>query len=355
MKKTLLLCAFLYVKECRAFDTWWHAECTRKAMVANGFSGDARLATQVSNYFTDYLSVANDYMQEYVGDKLPIQTDGSFKFMHFDAIFSTADLERNWQLLFDNTVACLKKYNAPGATKPGFRLIVFYNIIGATLHIVQDFYSHSSWVNLYMAKKTSPIPTWYETTAEDRKAMKLATGAYPDGSKPGMKNHSDLNKDCSTRPLNKEAVEIAERASTDWVRRLMEAVPEAPWAELKAYNIQKDPVMKRFLVSLDATFLTSSSILPDHFDGKKPAKFVFAADKDPGREKRQAAAALALTLNQYDMNIRMPGNEGNLPSPYWAGFMIYRIVQDLAAGLRLNGTDYKPPQKKLKDFTPADE
>ena len=47
-----------------AFDTWWHAECTRKAMVANGFSNDARLATQVSNYLTDifpaFTNASND-------------------------------------------------------------------------------------------------------------------------------------------------------------------------------------------------------------------------------------------------------------------------------------------------------
>src|SRR5262245_8849575 len=34
----------------QAFDTWWHAEATRHAMTANGFSADARLVVQVSNY-----------------------------------------------------------------------------------------------------------------------------------------------------------------------------------------------------------------------------------------------------------------------------------------------------------------
>ena len=59
--KKLFIAAFLLFsgKQSFAFDTWWHAECTRKAMVANGFSADARLATQVSNYLTDFMAVLN--------------------------------------------------------------------------------------------------------------------------------------------------------------------------------------------------------------------------------------------------------------------------------------------------------
>jgi hypothetical protein len=169
------------------------------------------------------------------------------------------------------------------------------------------------------------------------------TGAYPDGSSAGHKNHADLNKDCTGRPFNKEAVAIAERASTEWVKMLMDSVPNAPWSELKAYNIQNDMTMKRFLVKLDATFLTSSSIALDHFDGTAPAKFVFVADGDVTRERNQARAALALTLNEYATNIALQGNTYKLPSPYWSGYKVYHITRDLADGLMLNGKKYKAP------------
>jgi uncharacterized membrane protein YwzB len=345
MKKYFLIATLFYSLQCTAFDTWWHAECTRKAMVANGFSGDARLAVQVSNYFTDYLAVVNDLIKEHTSGKLDIATEDCYKFMHFDAIFKNEDIEKNWTLLYENTVNCIKKYATANSTKPGFRLIVFFNILGASLHIVQDFYSHSNWVNSFIEMKASPIPVWYDKTPEERKLLKMFTGAYPDGSSPGKKNHADLNKDFSSRPLNKEGVETAERASTDWVKRIMEAVPEAPWAELKSYNIQSNMAMKRFLVSLDATFLTSSSIVAGHFDGNTPAKFVFSAEKSMPKERVQAAAALALTLDQYKLNIYTPGNEHNLPSPYWSGFMVYYIVRDIAAGLKHNKTVYKKPDK----------
>jgi hypothetical protein len=333
MKKYLLLLVCLSSMSAFAFDTWWHAECTRKAATANGFSGDARLAMQVSNYFTDYLSVVNDKLKEHTEGKLEVETEECYTYMHFDAVFTNQDIEQNWQTLFDNTVKSLRKYAGASIAKPGFRLIVFFNILGASLHTVQDFYSHSNWVNLHSKMNASPIPVWYDLTQEERNKLVLATGAYPDGSVKGKLNHADLNKDCSIRPFNKEAVETAERASIDWIKRLMEATPEVPWGELKSYNIQNNPTMKRFLVSLDATFLTSSSIVADHFDGPKPAKFVFNAEKNLPKERVQATAALTLTLNQYDLNIRMTGNEFNLPSPYWAGFMGYHIVRELALGL----------------------
>lgn len=303
-----------------AFDTWWHAECTRKAMVANGFSADARLATQFSNYLTDFFpayNVANEklshFNQKLAGlgiQTLQLNGDLSFEFMHFDAVYSEADIEQNWKLLLKNTIRALRKYASSTDVKPGFQLPVLFNIIGSSLHTIQDFYSHSNWVTTITQ---SPIPIWYEVDELERKKLSLVTGAYPDGSSKGHKNHADLNKDCSARAFNKEAVEVAERASIDWVKRLVDSVGQVPWNELKAYNIQNDLTLKRFLVKLDATFLTSSSIALDHFDGTSPAKFIFTPEKDITRERNQARAALALTMNEYAINIAMAGNTYQLP------------------------------------------
>ena len=336
-----------------AFDTWWHAECTRKAMVANGFSADARLATQFSNYLTDFFpaySVANEklwHVNAKLGElgiqKLELNADLSFEFMHFDAVYTEADIEQNWKLLQANTIRTLRKYANSNEVKPGFRLPVLFNIIGSSLHTIQDFYSHSNWVNLHVAANKTPIPIWYEVLPADRARLNLFTGAYPDGSSAGHKNHAELNKDCSTITLNKEAVEVAERASINWVKQLMDSVTEVPWAELKAYNIQNDVTLKRFLVKLDATFLTSSSIALDHFDGTQPAKFVFTPERDITRERNQARAALLLTLNEYATNIALAGNTYQLPSPYWSGYKVYHITRGLADGIMLNGKKYKAP------------
>ncbi len=341
MKKIILFFLCMYSIQATAFDTWWHAECTRKAMVANGFSGDARLATQVSNYITDFMAVLN-MPNEWVGEikinKALFRSDHSYDFLHFDAIYTTADIEKNWQLIFENTKATLKQFAASSSVKSEFRQIVIFNILGASLHIIQDFYSHSNWVNTYMAKGISPIPIWYDVAESERGKMKIFTGIY---AKPfnGHVSHDSLHKDNSARSYNKEAVETAERASIDWIKRLMIEVPEVNWGGLKIYTIQSDIVMKKFLVTQDASFLTSSSIIAFKFDGRQPKKFVFA-DNLPD-EHAKAAIVLSTILTNYASNAGVEKNQFKLLTPYWAGFMGYNISHHLSNGLSLNGEIFK--------------
>ncbi|MGG9960532.1 hypothetical protein [Ferruginibacter sp. SUN106] len=341
MKKLLLLLSCCCTLQAMAFDTWWHAECTRKAMVANGFSPDARLATQVSNYFTDFMAVlnmGNDELDKIKINKDLFRSDHSYDFLHFDAIYSTADLEKNWQLIFDNTKAALRKFSAASTVEPGFRQIVVFNILGASLHIIQDFYSHSNWVNTYMAKKITPVPIWFDVPDSTRKKMNLFTGIYAKPFK-GHVSHDSLHKDNSARLYNKEAVETAERASIDWIRRLMLEVPELDWAGLKSYNIQNNMVMKKYLVTQDASFLTSSSIIAFKFDGRQPKKFVFA-DNLPD-EHAKASIVLSTILTDYASNAGVEKNKFRLLTPYWAGFMGYNISHFLSNGLSLNGEIFK--------------
>ena len=331
-----------------AFDTWWHAECTRKALVANGFSADARLATQVSNYLTDFLAVLNmpnEELQKAGIERIRFRSNHSYDYLHFDAVFTTKDIEKNWNLLLNNTLQCLRKYADGGNAEPGFRLIIIFNIMGASLHAIQDFYSHSNWINMHMEKRISPIPIWYDVSFAERQKLNVFTGIY---QKPFTTHisHDSLNKDCSSRTFYKEAVEAAERASIDWVKRLMDSVPQVSWSELKAYNIQNDIIMKNFLSKLDATFLTSSSILGGHFDGAQSVKHVFS--KEDAKERVQAGIILERTLSAYTNNMSVASNKFKLPSPYWAGFMGYNITYEIASGLLLNEKKYVAPAVKSK-------
>jgi hypothetical protein len=341
MKKVIVLFCLFFSLKAMAFDTWWHAECTRKAMVANGFSADARLATQVSNYFTDFMAVlnmGNDELAKININKALFRSDHSYDFLHFDAIYTTEDLEKSWKLIFENSKATLRLFSSAAAVEPGFRQIVLFNIIGASLHIIQDFYSHSNWVNTYMAKGVSTIPIWYDVADSVRKKMKLFTGIYAKPFK-GHVSHDSLHKDNSARLYNKEAVETAERASIDWVKRLMEEVPELSWGGLKSYNIQNNMVMKNYLVTQDASFLTSSSIAAFKFDGKQPKKLVFANNLPD--EHTKALIVLSTILTNYASNAGVDKNKFRLLTPYWAGFMGYNISHYLSNGLMLNGEVFK--------------
>jgi hypothetical protein len=325
-----------------AFDTWWHAECTRVAMTQNGFSADARLATQVSNYITDFLSVVsggNEYLEAAGVGQMRLTIDASYEYLHFDAVFGAVNIEHNWAVLYKNTISTLQKYSSLASLEPGFRQIVLFNILGASLHVVQDFYSHSNWVNLYAERgKTAPI--WFDVPQAERLKMNLETGAYPAGSAPGHADHDTLNKDSTGRQYNTFAVETATRASADWVQRIVTATPNI-WVAAKSYTVQNDPVLKRFLYSLDATFLTSSSIVAQHFDGETPARFIFAPSKDVAVERRIALQALLQVLNAYAVNIAQASNKYKLPSPYWVGFLGYGITKDLARGLIKNDKPFQ--------------
>jgi hypothetical protein len=65
---------------------------------------------------------------------------------------------------------------------------------GRLTHTVQDFYSHSNWVELH--EHLSPIPVW-DLLVESLPALAV-TGTYPrgnSGSAPSAPSHAQLNKD----------------------------------------------------------------------------------------------------------------------------------------------------------------
>ncbi|MBI3998897.1 MAG: hypothetical protein HY355_07675 [Armatimonadetes bacterium] len=343
---TLFLLLWLLPRPALAFDTWWHAEATRKAMVANGFSGDARLVAQFTNYLVDFYSVAGHYLGgfEALYDRLPGGRSknapstlrlhpADMERLHFDSLFSTFEITRQWAVLESNTRAALRKYAADPSVKPGFRPIVLLSLIGASLHAVQDFYSHSNWVDRHVERNpTRPVPVWYEVPDPQRRALSLTTGAYPGG--PGKTSHDVLNKDSSQQRLHAPALDAATRASIAWVGMLMQDA-SIPWDTLKAYNIGNDRAARRFLYDLDATFLTSTSIIGRHFDGKQPVKTIF--HRDPARDRILAFKAAVLVLGGYWDNMVLMDNPYSLPTPYWAGFLVYHIERDLAKGLVYDG------------------
>jgi len=320
-----------------AFDTKWHADATRIAMEQNGFSADARLLCQFTNYLTDYFSGANAK----VFLKMPAEmrkgangqqnvNDDDVARLHFDALTSTAQVEQQWKTLEANTVAALVKWAADPSVKAGYRPVVLMTALGASLHAVQDFYSHSNW--LKKAKSVGGVvPLWFEVPESDRLKLDVKSGWYPDGNQPGVLYHREENKDSTGRLLNAQAFEAASRASTDWVRRIMAATPDVPWDTLKAWRAQPANLNGTWLRKADATFITTSSVLAGHWDGDTPVKNVFAPEA--ARNKTMAGEALGLTLNVYSKNIAL--STGATPTPHWVGFTVYHVERDLAKGLYL--------------------
>jgi hypothetical protein len=321
-----------------AFDTRWHSDATRIAMEQNGFAADARLLCQFENYLTDYFSGTD---MEGLYERLPGEMPkggrtglrdmdmNDFARLHFDALTTEAQVEHQWRTLEGNTAAALKKWAADPSVKPGYRPVVLMTVLGASLHAVQDFYSHSNWLR----KVSNPAPIWFDVPESDRVKLAVKTGWYPDGNAPGRLYHREENKDSTGRPMNELAVDAATRASVDWVRRMIEVTPDVPWATLKAWRAQPANLNGTWLRNADATFITTTSTMAGHWDGATPVKNVFAPEA--ARNKFMAGEALGLSLGVYSRNITIAHNNAT-PTPHWVGFTMYHIEKDLAKGLYLH-------------------
>jgi hypothetical protein len=316
-----------------AFDTKWHADATRIAMEQNGFSADARLLCQFTDYLTDYFSGADSKLatgQTVAPKAAQNVVDEDVARLHFDALTSHDQVEHQWKTLELNTTAALVKWAADPSVKSGYRPVVLMTILGASLHAIQDFYSHSNWLRKAKAVDGA-VPLWFDVPESDRLTLDIRTGWYPDGNNSGVLYHREENKDSTGRPLNAAAFDAATRASTDWVRRIMADTPAVPWATLKAWKAQPANLNGMWLRKADATFITTTSVLIEHWDGSTPAKNVFAPEA--GRNKTMAGAALGLTMNVYSKNIAL--STAATPTPHWVGFTVYHVEKDLSKGLYL--------------------
>src|SRR3954465_14118156 len=126
-----------------AFDTKWHADATRIAMEQNGFSADARLLCQFTDYLTDYFSGADSKLstgQAVVPRAAQNVADEDVARLHFDALTSHDQVAQQWKTLESNTTAALVKWAADPSVKSGYRPVVLMTILGASLHAIQDFY-----------------------------------------------------------------------------------------------------------------------------------------------------------------------------------------------------------------------
>ena len=332
-----------------AFDTKWHADATRAAMDQNGFSADARLLCQFENYITDYYSGIDSILEEDVPASAPelrrlrdIDSSALAR-LHFDALTSHSQVEYQWETLESNTSSALLKWAKAPAVKPGYRPVVLMTVLCGSLHAVQDFYSHSNWLKRVASggvPRTTPAnnasamgtPIWFDVSKADRERINVRTGWYPDGNRPGELYHREENKDTTGRPLNAAAFDAATRASVDWVKRIADATPDVPWAELKAWRALPPNLNGTWLKNADATFITTTSTIAGHWDGETPAKNVFWPE--PVRNRNMAVQALGLTMSVYSKNIAISGN-GATPTPHWVGYTIYHVEKDLAKGLYL--------------------
>jgi hypothetical protein len=209
-----------------AFDTGPHASITIDALTRAGFNRNAANAVQVENWLTDYYTSSPT-----IGKSAQCDLEK----LHFDDVFSTADVANYWATFSANTYASVKKAEKDND------VVGFYVALGMSLHVVQDFYSHSNWVELYPAASGRyKTATWFQFR---NGAAPTYTGWYSNCLNIPQGNHvphggysSGLNHDSVVRPNYDRAYVYASAASYEWTKNVLAWISGNFAAKVKAYS-----------------------------------------------------------------------------------------------------------------------
>ena len=111
--------------------------------------------------------------------KVSMATYDELAKLHFDDLFSADQVRRAFKRYLTGTMAGLvwaKEHDDVGAAR---------NIVAVSLHAIQDFYSHSSWMDDPARRKA----TWFDYPKVTRDKMFVFTGAYEHPEHLGVKHH----------------------------------------------------------------------------------------------------------------------------------------------------------------------
>ncbi len=239
------------VADCsNAFDTGHHSDMTRAALSRRQFSDHAIKAVQVANWLADYitnsptiLKANRDQMEE----------------LHFDNLNTTAKVDNYWRNLAANTRVEIRRLttvlnqNLQNPKKKQEALTNLLVVIGISLHAVQDFYSHSNWVEThyppaapeyqtmtywreFAALVPPPVPPnqrapdphywtgWYKgrhaanPEPNEPNQNNLKHGRYDDPATAlNTPNHGFLNHDSYCRPRWERAYVFAYAGTLEWI------------------------------------------------------------------------------------------------------------------------------------------
>jgi hypothetical protein len=209
-----------------AFDTGPHAGITIDALTRAGFNRNAADVVQVENWLTDYYTSSPT-----IGGAAKCDLEK----LHFDDVFSSADVANYWTTLAANTKAAAKKAEADND------VLEFYVALGMSLHVVQDFYAHSNWVEQHSQRSGRyDTTTWFQTSNPPSGSY---TGWYANCLNIPQANHVPhggytwgLNHDSVVRPNYDRAYVYAYAASYEWTNNVLDWLGSSFATRVKTYN-----------------------------------------------------------------------------------------------------------------------
>src|SRR4051794_22708896 len=253
-----------------AFDTGPHSDITRDAMLAEGFGSTAADVAVVNNWFVDLYSNASkvpqsghaDTLVEIVGSLIgprenwPQAVLPAATRTHFDAsvwdVANVGKAEAEWNRLQRGTSQLLRSIKSSGGANAEVQLLT---TIGMSLHALQDFYSHSNWIEKQGVAGVDGTdwsklgfgltPTWFDVPKSARDGLNVYVGASTghkdrphgawntDGNKSMVKG---VNKDWPGRLGYQDAYTTSYFATRQWLRAMRAALgDDALWNRTLRY------------------------------------------------------------------------------------------------------------------------
>ena len=176
-----------------AGDNWHHEGLTRRGAAMAGWTAPAINALAFhADYVDSYLYFPPWWLDpRQGGGRSRLQAVWSsrdeLKKLHFDDLNTPDQVAHMWQRYFSGTVAGLL-WAATSEQDERVRISMAHNVIGCSLHAVQDFYSHSNWID-DASRRTR---TWHDVPDRDRARMPVWTGTYETADHAGHAPHGEF-------------------------------------------------------------------------------------------------------------------------------------------------------------------
>ena len=240
----------LLIGQCHGFGTGSHFDLTRTVLSEHGFGETSIQIAQVENWLIDYYSTSPTYRDKH---------RATLEKLHFDNLFNEEQVRTYWAILLRNLKSSTEK-----AAEDNDQMSMLVTL-GMGLHAVQDFYSHSNWVELHPPRNSSEFRSDTFLAAIKSPAPAsikgVHTGKYPDDRTSGLDSfpipvdaelhggyHTGLNKDSPMRPHWDEAFVFAYAGSHELVSAMevwAEKIRPGFWRSVREYVV--DPATEKKL------------------------------------------------------------------------------------------------------------
>jgi hypothetical protein len=223
-------------------QNWHHEGLTRRAARSAGWAEPAENALAFhADYLDSYLYNPLWWFDLANGggpDRLPVVMSSQSELikLHFDDLFEPEQVQASWRRYLSGTVSALLSLGHDRSLPAADRTEMAQNAVGVSLHAVQDFYSHSNWID----HESLNSLTWFETSNRQRAKLPLWTGSYERPEHLGVKPHGNYRFACTVmnnigsvgrglmRVVCHAASPYAGSELCRWFKECDEAVPQAP-------------------------------------------------------------------------------------------------------------------------------